>query len=180
MNIVIIGYRGAGKTAVGRYVSRKLKRKFIDTDEYIEDKTHLSIKEIFEISGQAYFRDLETAVISELSKQNGIVIATGGGAVLRYKNTQKLKRNGLVFFLDVDSKSAYERVIRDPETAKKRPHMTDASLMVEIKQQIVSRHPYYMRAADYRIPTMDTMIEDIAEQIIRHISEQEDTTHIGL
>ena len=100
MNVVLIGYRCSGKTCVGKELAQRLGRVFIDCDEYIEQKTNLTIREIFDIAGEAYFRMLESDAIAELAKLEGRVVATGGGAVLKYKNIRNLKRNGVVVYLD--------------------------------------------------------------------------------
>ncbi len=180
MNIVLIGYRGSGKTLVGKEIAKRLKREFIDCDDYIERKTHLTIKEIFELSGEAYFRDLEMTAIAEVSKLNGKVIATGGGAVLRYKNVQNLKKHGLVFFLDIDYETAYKRIIGDETTASRRPRLTKGSLLDEVKHQIHNRHPYYIKAADFTVPASDIDTDSVADAVITIVSEREDTTHLDL
>src|SRR5262245_62566594 len=96
MNVVLIGFRCAGKSTVGRGLAQRLGREFVDCDEYIEGKTHLSIREIFDLAGESYFRTLEGQAIQDLARADGRVIATGGGAVLRRQNTKYLKRNGIL------------------------------------------------------------------------------------
>ena len=103
MNIVLIGFRCAGKTSVGKELADRLGRPFIDCDEYIEKKTNLTIREIFDIAGESYFRMLEGDAIADLCKMDHRVIATGGGAVLKYKNIRNLKQNGFVIYLDTSA-----------------------------------------------------------------------------
>ena len=99
-NIVLIGMPGSGKSTVGRRIAEKLHRKFLDTDDLIIKKDGRQIPDIFAKDGEAFFRGLETAVIEELSHEHGLVIATGGGAVMRERNRELLRRNGLIVWLD--------------------------------------------------------------------------------
>lgn len=99
-NIVLSGMPACGKSCIGKKISRSLDREFFDTDEYIVKKAGKTIPEIFQEDGEAAFRDIESEVIKELSAKGGVVIATGGGAVLREENMLSLKRNGRIFFID--------------------------------------------------------------------------------
>ena len=99
-SIVLTGMPGAGKSTVGRLLSERLGRKFVDTDALIEEHAGKSITEIFENHGEEYFRDLESSVIAEVSGMCGAVISVGGGAVLRGKNLSALKENGRLYFID--------------------------------------------------------------------------------
>ena len=96
MNIVLIGFRCSGKSTVGKSLAKRLRRPFTDSDEYIEAKTHLPIREIFDLAGESYFRTLEGQAIVDLSRLDGQIIATGGGAALKRQNMKSLRRNGLV------------------------------------------------------------------------------------
>lgn len=107
-NIILCGMPGAGKTTIGKVLSEKLGRKFIDTDDLIREKCGCEISEIFREHGEEYFRDIETQVIDELSKEAGLVIALGGGAVLREENADALRQNGRIVFLDADLASLCE------------------------------------------------------------------------
>jgi shikimate dehydrogenase len=99
-NIVLIGMPASGKSTVGRILEKKLEKRLVDTDKVIEMRAHKSISKIFEDEGEAYFRDLEAAVIKELSAETGIIIATGGGSVLRAESVDNLKKNGRLYFID--------------------------------------------------------------------------------
>ena len=109
-NIVLIGYMGAGKTTVGKALAKKLGYEFIDTDLYIEAQEGMTIPDIFEKKGEAYFRTLETNVIKELREKTHCVIATGGGLPLRKENSDLLKEVGTVYYLMADADTTYARV----------------------------------------------------------------------
>lgn len=99
-NIVLIGMPASGKSTVGRILEKKLEKRLVDTDKVIESRAHKSISRIFEDEGEAYFRDLEAAVIKEFSDETGIIIATGGGSVLRAESVDNLMKNGRLYFID--------------------------------------------------------------------------------
>ncbi len=101
-NIILCGMPGAGKTTIGKLLAEKLTREFTDTDDLIRERCGCEIPEIFREHGEEYFRDVETQVIVELSKENGKVIALGGGAVLREENADALRQNGRIIFLDAE------------------------------------------------------------------------------
>lgn len=172
MNIVLIGFRCAGKSTVGRRIAARLKRDFVDCDEYIEERTHLNIREIFDIAGESYFRGLESQAIGDLSKFEGKVIATGGGAALRYKNIQQLKRNGLIIHLQVGPESAYERFRSDAKSRPRRPPLTALDQLTEIRQQMEFRNPYYLNAADLIVRTDGRPVDDIVAEILAWLKER--------
>lgn len=99
-NIILVGMPTSGKTTLGKIIAREMNKKFVDTDEEIEKQAKMTIPQIFAEYGESYFRDLETKVIKELSSAQSLVIATGGGAVLKKENVDFLKRNGKIIFLD--------------------------------------------------------------------------------
>ena len=101
-NIILVGMPGSGKTTIGKLIAQKLGRKFVDTDDLIREKCGCEISEIFEKYGEQHFRDIESEVIAEASKETSLVIATGGGAVLRAENADILSQNGRLVFIDAD------------------------------------------------------------------------------
>ncbi len=112
-NIVLIGMMGSGKTTCGQLLAEQLGRVFVDCDQVIEGFARRSIPEIFETDGEEAFRDLESMVIKELSKQEGLVIATGGGAVLRQANVSALRDNGILLFLNRPAEEIFDSVAMD-------------------------------------------------------------------
>ena len=153
-NIVLIGMPGSGKTTVGRLLAEEMGRPFWDTDVLIEEKTGKTPAEIIRNQGEKAFRDIETEVIQELSSQNGGVIATGGGAVLRLKNVELLRRNGKIFFLDRPA----EQLI----PTKDRPLSSTKDAILERYRE---RYPIYKAAADAVIPNSE--IPETAVKLIK-------------
>ena len=152
-NIVLTGMPGSGKSTVGKYL-RLAGFEFVDTDEAIEARCNCSIKEYISKKGEAAFRDLETEVIREISARNGLIIATGGGAVLREENIRCLKRNGKVFFLDAD--------LSRLQATESRP-LSDTR--EKLKKLYDERINIYKDTAEVIVPDLATP-EDEAEYII--------------
>ena len=172
MNVVLIGFRGSGKTTIGKAIADRLKREFIDCDEWIERQTHLTIREIFAQHGESHFRTLESQAIGELSALDGKVIATGGGAALKYQNMQVFKRNGgKIFFLEVGPETSFARITADETTRARRPALTDKDPFTEVKEQIDLRRPYYLKGADVTVMTDGRTIDEIVGEILKHLAE---------
>ena len=173
MNVVLIGFRGSGKSTVGKALSERLHREFIDCDEWIEKHTGLTIKEIFEKHGESHFRTRESQAIGELSAMDGKVIATGGGAALKYQNMQVFKRNGgKIFFLEVNAETAFARIQGDESTRSRRPALTDKDPFTEVKEQIELRRPYYLKGADVTVTTDGRSIDEVVREILQHVQEE--------
>ena len=153
-NIVLIGMPASGKSTVGRLISDKLSRKFVDTDELIEERAGMPVSEIFSRYGEKYFRDLESEIISEVSKTSSLVIATGGGAILRAENVLALRLNGRLFFID----RPQDKLI----PTDTRPLASDREA---IKKRYNERYEIYRSSCDVHIDA-DTTPENVAEKII--------------
>lgn len=153
-NIVLCGMPGSGKTTVGRKIAEKLGREFIDLDREIVKKSGREITDIFAKDGEAFFRDLETEAVSESSKKTGAVISTGGGCVLRDKNVNLLKQNGIVFFLD--------RPLRDLIPTSDRPLANSAEKITALYNE---RYSVYEKAADIKIKVSGGIDETVSEVI---------------
>jgi len=161
MNIVLIGFMGAGKTVVGRELARELGYNYLDTDELIEQTEKRSVTDIFARDGEAYFRELETEVLKTLQDFDGFVLATGGGMVLRPENVALLKSLGPVILLWADPETVYERVKRESH----RPLLKVADPLAEIKKRLAEREPHYRQAADETVKTTGKEPAEIAEEI---------------
>jgi shikimate kinase len=169
MNIVLIGFRCSGKTTLGKALAERLGMTFVDADEFVEQKHHMSIKEIFEKKGESVFRLWECDAIAELSKLDGQVIATGGGAVLRYKNIRNLKRNSVVVGLSVAPDTAFERIQRDSKTRSRRPALTEKDPHTEVREQHQMREPLYRDIADIVVDTTDLPVGQCLDDILERL-----------
>ena len=172
MNIVLIGFRGTGKSTVGKLLANRLERDFIDSDEYIEDSTGKTIKHIFEGDGKEGFRKIEADVIAKLSRMDNKIVAVGGGAILREDNVRNLKDNGFLILLEATPEIIHNRIIQDKKTTQKRPSLTDKKPLDEIKHLLEQREHPYKDAADYTINTSYVTCEDIVNEIITTIRKQ--------
>jgi shikimate kinase len=172
VNVVLVGFRASGKSSVGRELAARLGREFVDCDEFVEKKAQFSIREIFERHGESHFRTLESQAVAELSKLDGRVLATGGGVVLKYQNIHALRRNGVVFFLDVAPETAYGRLQGDATTAARRPALTDKDPFSEVREQIEFRRPYYVKSADHTVATDGRPVADVVKEILKHLKDR--------
>ena len=155
-NIVLVGMPGSGKTTVGKKLAKKLNRKFYDTDLVITEKEGTTSAEIIRTKGEQAFRDIESAVCRELASEQGVIIATGGGAVLRKENVSNLKKNGLLFFID-----------RPLEAIKPTDDRPLSSSEDKLRQVYEYRYPIYTREADYHIVS-DNILEHTIDKILEH------------
>lgn len=155
-NIVLTGMPGSGKSTVGKALAREMGREFVDTDKEIIRVAKLPIPEIFARKGEAWFRDLESQVIAEVSQRTGLVIATGGGAILREENVRRLRQNGRLYFLD--------RPVEDILPTDDRPLAKDREA---VQQRYRERYPRYTVTADTRIP-----VEGSPEGVVAAIREE--------
>jgi shikimate kinase len=163
MNIVLIGYRGAGKSAVGRRLAARLGRKLVSTDAEIVKRATRTIPEIVAQKGWEYFRDLESDICRELANRDQLVIDTGGGAILRTQNVEVLKKNGTVFWLEASVETITKRIGRDTQ----RPSLTGTkSFIDEIQDVLQERTPKYQAAADHVIATDDRSIDQLVEAVV--------------
>lgn len=151
--VVIIGMPGSGKTTIGKILGRELDLKFYDMDEYIQERTSKSILELFE-NGEDYFRNIETDMCRELSKEKNVLISTGGGVVKKKENIDVLKKDALIIFLD----RPVEKILEDVDVSK-RPLLKDG------KERIINlyneRYELYKKYADEIVVNDSDMIEVI-------------------
>lgn len=169
MNLVLIGFRGTGKTTVGKILAQRTGMDFIDTDELIEKRMDLSIQQIVAQRGWRFFRDLEKKVISEVADKDFKIIAAGGGSVLEAENAQALKKNGLIVWLKADLKVIWARLAKDAETTAKRPSLTGRGTLMEIEEVFREREAIYAQIAMMEIDTTNLDAETAAEKILKSI-----------
>lgn len=167
MNIVLCGMMGVGKSTLGIKIAETTGRRWFDTDMIINDK-YGKISDIFEYYGEAHFRKLETEVVKELVDQDGLVISTGGGLVLKYENAEQLKSNGKIFFLRATLETLSERV----RVNESRPLLKDGGRTKERLAELLSeRTPVYEHVADYIVDTDDKTVEEVANEILALVGE---------
>ncbi len=145
-NIALIGFMGSGKTTIGRHLAKELEMKFIDTDKMISMHEKKTISEIFQEHGERYFRDLERKIIAEESRENNIVISTGGGAIVDNENIKNLKKTSFVVYLDSSLECIHERV----KNGKNRPLLNEViDLFATIKELHEKRDWLYRVSSDF-------------------------------
>ena len=157
-NIVLIGMPASGKTTVGNILAKKMNRQIIDTDELIVRREGKAISDIFRENGEDYFRRAESDVISEVSSMTGVIISTGGGAVLRESNVDSLKKNGRLYFID--------RPLEALIPTSDRPL---ASTRAAIERRYNERYSTYLSSSDVTIDA-SSGAEDVAEKIERNFT----------
>ena len=168
-NIFLVGLMGAGKTTIGRLLARKLNRRFVDADHEIEARTGATIPWIFEIEGEACFRRREADVIRDLSAQRGLVLATGGGAVLDPKSRALLAERGTVIYLRASIGSILQRTAHD----KNRPLLQTADPRGKLEQLWTERDPLYREIADLVIDTGRPNVQSMVQTILDQLAAQE-------
>jgi shikimate kinase len=160
-NIYLVGPMGAGKSTIGRVLAAELHLNFRDSDKVIEDRTGADIPWIFDMEGEEGFRDRESAVLDELSKGRDVVIATGGGIILRSQNREIMKASGYVCYLTASIEQLVERTARD----KKRPLLQVENPRQKIIDLVALRDPLYRDAADFAINTDRRSPKLVAQEI---------------
>ncbi len=165
-NILLIGYRGTGKSTVGRLFAERLGWAFVDADVEIEAAAGKSIADIFADEGEAAFRDLEQQVVAELVQRDKHVVSLGGGAVLREENRNAIRRGGQVVWLTASAAAIHARLTADESTPQRRPNLTPRGGLAEIEQLLAEREPLYRECATCDVSTADRSPAEIVECII--------------
>lgn len=165
MNIVLIGYRCSGKTAVGRALAKGLGCRFVDTDMEIEVYVRTSIDQLIARYGWDYFREIEEKVIKRVSGKDRLVIAAGGGSIMRKTNRTFLKRKGWVVWLQGHIEVLKKRMKKEESEGKLRPPLTGPDALGEIEQVMKSRQKLYEGMADLIVDTTDSDIPQVVNII---------------
>ena len=155
-NLFLVGLPGAGKSTLGRQLARRLNKRFVDADAELEQRLGVSIPTIFEIEGEAGFRDREEATMAELTQLSDIVLSTGGGAVLRPANRLRLRENGTVIYLHADPAVLWERVRHN----RNRPLLQTAEPQNRLVTLYAERDALYREVADH-------VVESDRDQVLR-------------
>ena len=164
-NIFIVGPMGAGKSTVGRQLAEALAFEFKDSDQEIQRRTGVDIPTIFEYEGEEGFRNRERQVIDELSQESSIVLATGGGAVLRPDNRQDLTSRGVVIYLHCSPEQQYSRTSRD----RNRPLLHTEDPLTRLRELMEERDPLYRQVADFVVSTERRGTSSVVKEISRRL-----------
>jgi shikimate kinase len=162
--VILIGYRGTGKTAVAERLARRLGWSWVDADAHLEAHAGRSIRQIFEAEGEAGFRARESALLAELCTLENHVLATGGGVVLDSRNRELMKRTGRIVWLTADVDTIHERILTDASSRTRRPPLTTGDLQ-EIRDLLGRREPHYRACAELSIDTSRRTPDEVATYI---------------
>ena len=165
--IVLIGYRGTGKTTVGRLLARELGWDFADCDDAVEAAAGKSIAELFADEGETGFREREAAALIDLCGREPLVIATGGGAILRPVNRGLLKSAGFVAWLAASPETIWSRLRADSATSQRRPNLTPLGGVDEVRALVAAREPLYRAIAHFTVDTDGPSPESVAATIFK-------------
>ena len=162
-NLFLVGFMGSGKSTVGQQLAAEFGKDFHDCDRVLEERTGVDIPYIFEIEGEKGFRRREAAVLRELTRKRGIVLATGGGAIVDPENRKALASNGFVIYLHAPAELLYQRTSRD----RSRPMLHAEDLRARIDELLEAREPLYREVADFVIETGRRGSRRVVQEIIR-------------
>lgn len=168
-NIVLVGMMGSGKTTVGRILAKHLGKTFVDSDEEIQKRTGVKISHIFDVEGEEGFRQRESCVIKDLATLDNIVLATGGGAVLKEENREALKKNGIVIYLKSNVHDLWQRTRHDHS----RPLLQTANPRAKLQELFEQRDPIYTAVADHIVHTGRQSVQVLIARLIKRIGFDE-------
>jgi shikimate kinase len=154
---------------VGSRLAARLKMRFVDIDDLIEERQGVPISDIVKSHGWGHFRKLERSTIEEISKADHLIIAPGGGAVLDTDNVKALRENGFIIWLKADRETLLKRMNQDPGTNSRRPTLTGKGTSEELKEVMSLREPIYERASEIQIDTSELAVEAVVENILTQI-----------
>jgi shikimate kinase len=172
VNVILIGYRGTGKTSVGRLLAAKLGRPFLDSDELIKASSGKSVREMVAEKGWSFFRREEKRVVAELAANDDCVVALGGGAVLDEENVRNLKPKGFLIWLTAGAQTIVGRLNGDGKSFEQRPPLAGKDPDEETRSLLKAREPLYAKIADCRVDTSDLSIEEAAAEVFRILGER--------
>ena len=160
-NVFLVGMMGAGKTTVGKLLAQQLDKTFMDSDEEIQQRTGVTIPHIFDVEGEAGFRQREAGVIQDLVTRDDLVLATGGGAVLSAQNRDALRSNGVVIYLKSSVNDLWQRTRHD----RNRPLLQTSDPRAKLKELYELRDPLYTEVADLVMPTGKQSVHSLVQQL---------------
>lgn len=169
MRIVLIGYRGTGKSTVARHLAALLGWDCVDSDDEIEARAGKTIAAVFSEQGEPVFRDLETAVLVDLSARDRVVLSAGGGAVLRAENRAALAAGSKIVWLRAAPETILSRMRGDANTATQRPALSGENAEAEVVELLKRRTPLYQECADTVVDTDHRTPPEVAAEILRQL-----------
>ncbi len=165
MNLILVGYRGCGKSTVGAVLAERLGRRFVDLDQVVTEQAGRTIREIFAEEGEEGFRRREREALLSVRKSKNSVLALGGGAVLNQDNRTFARRMGKVVWLRAPAVVLWSRIRTDPKTFTDRPSLTSADGLAEVEVLLAERERLYRAVAHHTVDTVSTTPEAAAEAI---------------
>lgn len=165
-NLFLVGLMGAGKTTIGRALARKTEKTFYDSDHEIEARTGVRITTIFDIEGEARFRDREAAILSELVQRQNIVLATGGGAVLRPENRRLMVTHGTVIYL----RASIDDLLARTQYDRQRPLLKTTDPRARLTELFTQRDPLYCEIAHLIFDTSQQNVSLLAQELERQLT----------
>ncbi|AWB34634.1 shikimate kinase AroK [Orrella marina] len=169
-SIYLVGMMGSGKSTIGKVLARSLNMPFMDLDHQIESKCGVKIPLIFEIEGEEGFRKREAQVLEEVTRQTGIVMATGGGAILQEHNRALLRERGIVVYLKASVEELYRRTCRD----RNRPLLATQDPKARLREILADREALYDEVADIIMETSSSTVTSVAHKLIERINQYRD------
>jgi shikimate kinase len=170
MNVVLIGYRGTGKTSVAQQLAQRVGWSWVDTDAEIQRAAGTTIAELFAAQGEQAFRELESRIIAQVAQREQTIVATGGGAVLRDDNRLRLRACGRVVWLRAAPETIFLRLQNDHRTSEQRPALTPLGQREEIQRLVELREPLYRQCADLIVDTDQRCVAEVVEHILQAAS----------
>ena len=164
-NIILIGPMGSGKTTVGRQLAKRTRMEFVDSDHMIEDRCGVSISTIFDIEGEDGFRKRETKLLTELCQMNGIVLATGGGAITTEENRILLRKSGYVVYLKTSINTQLARTQKN----QNRPLLENVDPEQKLQELMDERGDLYEQEADLIVTSGERIVSKVVDEIMSHL-----------
>jgi len=169
-NLILIGYRGTGKTTVGRLLAEKLDWAFVDADDEVQRRAGKTIAQIFADQGESAFRDVEEQGVMDLVQRSEHIVSLGGGAILRENNRRAICAAGSAIWLTASPETIHARLQSDSATAERRPNLTQQGGLAEIRKLLAQRDPHYRACASFAVGTDTQSAEEIAASILQRIA----------
>ena len=175
-NLILVGMMGSGKTTMGRVLAKHLGKDFVDSDEEIQFRTGVTIPHIFDVEGEVGFRQRETAALENLVQRNGLVMATGGGAVIANENRTLLRHNGIVIYLRASVHDLWLRTRND----RNRPLLQTGNAYEKLAGLLRQREAYYQQVADIVMPTGRQNVHALMLKLVAAIESYKKSNKINM